>query len=969
MKTANRELGQADLNHNMLNFGGPAGLDAPQNVAVDRSVTPNRLYVVDTRNNRVLGFADQSSLINGSPADLVIGQPDFFSALGSTSIARSATLLSPVAAAVDSSGNLYVADQGNNRVVEYDSPFAQCNGTYPCVSAGAQRVFGQSGSFSTNKCNFDNFSRGVSADSLCFPAGVDADSHGNLYVLDQGNGRVLEYNTPTMISGPGSNDTTADVVFGQHGSFTSSGCTDLGGTPSADTLCLQSYWGFPDPPPFSMTLAVDSADNLWVPDSFNARVLEYDQPLAKQGGMPRIPGHPGDTTADFVIGLGASGNNFDAGFCDQPTGATSLCHPSGVTVDPAGDVYVRDEGSDYFGVFGYGRVLGFLNPLMTASSSCPGCGDASADIVLGENGNFASAICTSPEGGIVDASSLSCADSIGLAADAQAAVFAADSGTNRVLKYDTPVTNQRANLVLGQTNLSQSRVNFLDARGLGSPTGIAVDSSTPTPHLYLADSMNNRVLGWRDAVGFANGASADLVIGQEDFESAECAQTSANTLCQPWGVAVDLKGNLFVADTVNSRVLAYPGPFEACSSFPCILSQTESPRMVFGQSGSFTSGGCGDYVSTTADSLCTPYGVAVDQSENVYIADTGNSRVLKYYNPLAPHGGRPGTPGHSGDTTADLVIGQGSSGTDFVASGCQGGPPDRNRLCYPTGLAIDGHGNLYVVQDGIWEYFKPGLPSGSRTTSGHAGDVTADVFFGGRGFDQNGNCLSGPDCLFDPQASTVDRSGNLFVADGEGRVLEYFNPGARGGGTPGRPGSAGDSTADVVLGQGGNFSVNACNGADEIIVRVPERPATATNLCFPSGVAVDPIGSLYVSDSGNHRVLAFDSMPMAGSLTVSPGAIDFGTVAENTTKRRNITLRNVTNKTGSPIGIVDETTASPFAVKKQCVGTLHPGRICHVTVTFTPTDTMPHTATLVINDNVVDGPQKEQLRGTGTAAR
>src|SRR5579862_4133356 len=178
-QTANRELGQTNLYHDMLNFGGPAGLNAPQDVAIDRSVTPNRLYVVDTGNNRVLGYSNESSLSNGEPAELIIGQPDSFSALVNFSVTNRNTLWSPVAAAVDSNGNLYVVDQKHNRVLEYDSPFSQCGGTSPCINAGARRVFGQLGSFSGADCE------AASTDSLCVPAGVAVDSGDNLYVLDQ----------------------------------------------------------------------------------------------------------------------------------------------------------------------------------------------------------------------------------------------------------------------------------------------------------------------------------------------------------------------------------------------------------------------------------------------------------------------------------------------------------------------------------------------------------------------------------------------------------------------------------------------------------------------------------------------------------------------------------------------------------------------------------------------------------------
>src|SRR6202030_3739298 len=102
----------------------------------------------------------------------------------------------------------------------------------------------------------------------------------------------------------------------------------------------------------------------------------------------------------------------------------------------------------------------------------------------------------------------------------------------------------------------------------------------------------------------------------------------------------------------------------------------------------------------------------------------------------------------------------------------------------------------------VSEYFRPGVPSRNGAKKpGHPHDVTADVLFGQKGFGPDG-CLNGADCLYDAGAVAVDALGNVFAADTGGhRVVEYFNPAARGGGTPGTPGSPGDTTADLVLGQ------------------------------------------------------------------------------------------------------------------------------------------------------------------------
>jgi sugar lactone lactonase YvrE len=163
-------------------------------VAIDSSVTPNRLYVADTNNSRVLGYRNVATFVNGGAADLVMGQPDFISGTDPDVACASpsaSNLSGPIGVAVDATGNLYVADSNNSRVLEYSAPFAGC-GSFPCVGGSANVVFGQNGNFTTNNCN----SGGASANTLCFPVGVAVDSHGNLYVVDQDENRVLEYNSP-----------------------------------------------------------------------------------------------------------------------------------------------------------------------------------------------------------------------------------------------------------------------------------------------------------------------------------------------------------------------------------------------------------------------------------------------------------------------------------------------------------------------------------------------------------------------------------------------------------------------------------------------------------------------------------------------------------------------------------------------------------------------------------------------------
>ena len=73
---ADRVLGQPDFLHNAPNTVDPFSMNTGDQLAVDRSVTPNRIYLADEQNHRVLGYSSVAALVSSGPADLVIGQPD-----------------------------------------------------------------------------------------------------------------------------------------------------------------------------------------------------------------------------------------------------------------------------------------------------------------------------------------------------------------------------------------------------------------------------------------------------------------------------------------------------------------------------------------------------------------------------------------------------------------------------------------------------------------------------------------------------------------------------------------------------------------------------------------------------------------------------------------------------------------------------------------------------------------------------
>ena len=912
---ASRELGQPDFVHNAPNSVDAQTLSPGSTrvgIAVDTSATPNHLYVVDTQNNRVLGFGSVAALVNGAAADLVIGQGDFFSALpnygSGLNNASSSSLSGPRGVAVDSAGNVYVADTNDSRVLVFANPFAIKASTGQSTGFAAEAAIGQVGDFNSNACNIGGGAF-PSADTLCLPEDVALDHQDNLYVADTGNNRVLEYNAPITNGTFGANR-----VFGQLGSFITS-VANNGGV-SKDSL------------KFPTGVAIDKFDNLYIADFSNNRVLEYNSPLSVTA-----VGGSGDTTADKVWGQGGLFTTVTCG----ATSASSLCFPAKIALDASANLYVSP--------FLDNRVLEFnegANPPTNLT----------ANRVFGQ-GTFTAKSCN--QGLVAPTASTVCGPS-GLATDAVGDLFILDGNNNRVLKYITPLsTNTVADVVLGQPDFIHSQVNLVDESVLNAQRQIAVDASN---HIFVDDRSNNRVLGWRNASGFSNGAPADLVIGQPDFLSAAINQSdpvSANTLWLPEGVATDAAGNLYVADNLNNRVLEYNAPFTACGGvFPCVGG---GANKVFGQA-SFTTGTCnGGGASPTSTTLCTPQQVAVDHLGNLYVADFGNNRVLEYDTPLAAT-----AVAGSGDTIADLVFGQGltGKGTEFTTADCNhpSSTASASSLCGSFGVAVDPNNDLYISESTnsrVLEYNE------AVSASIAPANVTANAVFGQAGsFSQHSCGVPGANTLCTPAGVAVDASGNLYIADEvNSRVLKYVTPLA----TSATPGS-GDTTADVVWGQGGNFLTGHCN----ISAILP----SAATLCTPYGVAADAAGNVYISDSGNNRITAYGSpfpppglqIPQSsdGILHLQPAQVSFSPTAMGTRRVREVRLIN-----GGvvPVRIQSISTAGDFSYTSNCGSVLQTNHACKLRVTFSPLTKGDRGGAIVILDDARKSPHLIRLSGHG----
>ena len=352
---ADRLLGQMRRDQIKPNLVDGDGFQAPDGIALDTNANPPHLYVVDSANHRVLGWADAESFANGQPADLVLGQPDrWASGCNTGGLSLSSLCLGERfnGIAVDSQGTAWVSDQRNERVVGYRSPFT--------TDTIADRVLGGIGCATGPR-------------GLCIPGGLAVDKAGNLYVADIGNNRILEFNQPSR------RDAVADRVLGAR-SFrlrTSNDPATFFSEENGTHPGLNIYGGL---------LAVDASGRLLVGNGY---VYVFDQPLQPKArsrrlidlsGINGIYGPPSGLAADsgdriyltagdqdgshvYRFSRDGSGPSLQLGEpctignstgLPEGLGRGTLCSPTGLAVGLRDELFVSDAFTN--------RVLVFENP-------------------------------------------------------------------------------------------------------------------------------------------------------------------------------------------------------------------------------------------------------------------------------------------------------------------------------------------------------------------------------------------------------------------------------------------------------------------------------------------------------------------------------------------------------------------------------------------------------------------------------
>jgi sugar lactone lactonase YvrE len=596
------------------------------------------LFVAEEFNNRIRKI-DTHGMISTIAGE---GNYDFFGDGGS---ARGAAFRSPAAVAIDPAGNLYVADSGNNRVRKIDT-----NGNITTFAGNGNGGFSGDNGLAINA-------------TLGNPQGVAIDKLGNVLIADNGNNRIRSVSPAGIIT----------TVAG------SGVCCNLGDGGPATNAWLSN----------PLSLFVDASGNLFFADQFNQRIRKItgatittvagsgNRGFAGDGGpatgaqFDQPTGVAGDSAGNLYVldsinkrvrEVDTSGNiSTFAGnglflFNGDGASATStfLDQPQGVTVDASGNLYISDNGnlrvrkvspagivSTLVGT-GIGGFSGDNGPSTSAQ-----IGDYTTDLRLDPAGDLLidddnnGRVRKVAPGGVIT-SLVSGINPRGIAVDAAGNTYVAQDAQHTVIKVD-PVGNQTIVAGTGVPGFSGDGGPATAAQ-LNAPRGVAVDGAG---NLYITDSNNNRVRRVTPG-GIITTLAGNGAIG---FSGDGGPATNATLRGYLQGIQTDAGGNVYFADSNNNRIRK--------------IDVNGIITTVAGN-GAFAYGGDGG--PATSASLAAPSYLDVDTNGNLYIADTGNDRIREV---VAP--GPPPSPGSRLTiTTNSLAVGVLNSPYNFTVQAVGG---------------------------------------------------------------------------------------------------------------------------------------------------------------------------------------------------------------------------------------------------------------------------------------------------------
>jgi sugar lactone lactonase YvrE len=386
-----------------------------------------------------------------------------------------------------------------------------------------------------------------------------------------------------------------------------------------------------------------------------------------------------------------------------------------------------------------------------------------------------------------------------------------------------------------------------DRAALDNPFGLAIDGQG---NLYIAASGQHRVFRVDAATGRLTVVAGT---GQSGYSGDGGPATEA-ALFAPQGLALDSAGNLFIADTSNHRVRRVDAVTGSISTW----------------AGTGVGSYNGDSGPATSIMLLNPTGLAMDSSDNLYIADRFNNRIRK----VDPRGGY-------------LVTVAGTGNAQFSGDG---GPATSAGIHWPAGIAVDAPGNLFISDTGNHRIRKVDATSGRIETIAGSGS------YGYSGDDGPATSAN----LFHPWDVEVDGAGDIYIADTNNHAVRIVDAttgiirSLAGNGIPGFTGDGGpasgallsspvavaaNASGDLYVADHDNRRIRRIAASSGMITTVGgngtssfcEEGAPASGACLkrPLRMTLDPAGFLYIADSSNHRIRKLDLA--AGVLTTVAG--------------------------------------------------------------------------------------------------
>jgi uncharacterized protein (TIGR03437 family) len=487
-----------------------AELHSPEDVAVDSS---GNVYISDSANAVIREITVSTGIINFIAGNVtapatgqITGTPNIGYS-GDGAAANLAGLVTPFGLTVDSTGQVYFAENGDSRIRKIDT-----KGNISTIAGNGTAGFSGDGSSGTNA-------------EINFPTGVAVDSSGNVYIADSlsrrirkltsggtistvaGNGNYsysgdsgqaasAQLNTPQAVAVDSSGnlyiaDTANNVVrkvttAGVISTIAGNGTAGFGGDGAAATSAqLHSPQG----------IAVDSGGNIYVSDTQNARVRKIS------GGI-----------INTVAGSGTAGFGGDGGAATS----AQLNIPAGLALDGAGNLYIAD--------FSNNRV----RKVASSSGTITTLAGNGFEGYSGDGGAAAGAQLTTP---------------VGVATDSSGNVYIADTGNNAVRTVNSSgiISTVAGNGLAGYAGDGGEAVLAM----VGSPTGVAVDASG---NLYISDgSLRVRKVY---SSGFINTIAGDGARGY----TGDGGVALFAAMNGPAGIALAQNGNLYLADSGNSAV-------------------------------------------------------------------------------------------------------------------------------------------------------------------------------------------------------------------------------------------------------------------------------------------------------------------------------------------------------------------------------------------------------------------------------